>query len=319
MNNLNPAVTAAAINGADRQNLQKIVGAIDPDVVAYAVNNNGDFVEDLIPWLDAKKLAAPMNSANGRNFTERLLRGGLKASTVAAILNGNTDFVSQLVSALEAAEPKYAIQAIANGINFNTDFLSDLLTYTHASGIADVLNYNGNAQQFVIKLVGLLDGQKVAQSLSEHPDVTIALLASPPGGIDPEVLNSLLSRLEPSERTTFTNLVAGVLAKLDAADTRTMLTESGNFIGHLLNMNAGGLQPEVIIDAINGPNNAGTNPTTGTAWDPSQNVLRKTYMDIVVEMNILGLVLNPPFTIQFQGARMNSAPGEPVLDQDHPW
>jgi len=294
------------------------VGAIDPGVVAYAVNNNGDFVEDLIPWLDAKKLAAPMNSANGEDFTERLLGGGLKASAVAAILNGNIDFVSQLVNALEATgtEPKYALKAIANGINFNTDFLTDLLSATDATDIADVLNYNPGAQHFVIELVGLLDGERVATALSQHPEVTIALLKpKASGGIDPEVLNSLLSGLEPSERTTFTNLVAGVLAKLDSADTRTMLTESGNFIGHLLNMNAGGLQPQVFIDAINGPNNAGTNPTTGTAWDPSQNVLRKTYMDIVVEMNLGITVLELPFTIQFQGARMNSAPGQPV----NPW
>jgi len=248
-----------------------------------------------------------------------LLGGGLKASTVAAILNGNTDFVSQLVSALEASEPKYAIQAIAKGINFNTGFLTALLSEIHASGIADVLNYNPGAQKFVSDLVGLLDGQKVATALSQHPEVTIALLKpKASGGIDPEVLNNLLSGLDPSERTTFTNLVAGVLTQLDAADTRTMLTESGNFIGHMLNMTAGGLQPQVFIDAINGPNNAGINPKTGTAWDPSQNVLRKTYMDIIVEMN-LGINLDLPFTIQFQRAMMNSAPGEPVLDPINPW
>jgi hypothetical protein len=137
--------------------------------------------------------------------------------------------------------------------------------------------------------------------LNAHPEMTVALLSAPPTGIDPEILNRLLGTSELHD------LLVGLLAPggLNPAGTSAMLQASGNFVGNLLNRNAGGLTPETIVTALHG---------TGAAPDP-QSVLRRTWIFGATEI-ILGWTL-PPIQayIQVTDARLNTVEGQPL----DPW
>ena len=103
------------------------------------------------------------------------------------------------------------------------------------------------------------------------------------------------------------------MANMSPAGTRTLLGNSGNFIANLLRWGGssggmGGLDPEVIVKAINGP-----------VGNPGQNVLRK-----VKFYGRTAIDLGWPFSlgdanVQFTGARKNTQAGVPNFDRDNPW
>jgi hypothetical protein len=309
MNRMDPKITASALNSAQGQafvdGLLDPTTGISPVVVAGAVNSNETFLRGLISNLTSHvpALAGPMNSAEGENFSERLMQAGnLDPKVVAGLLNGNGAFISSLLSPGHLNP-----QVIASAINNNQAFLTQTMTYMNTSDIVDVLNNNTGAQTTINTLVGLLDGNVIADAMGQHPEMTTNLLAAPPTGIDPDILGPILS--SPTTR----DFLGPFLANMSPTGTRTLLTSSGNFIGNLLNRNTGGLQPSVIIAAIAGPTNAGQiNPRTGTPYNPSQNILRRTWMYGATEI-IFGWTL-PAMGgwVQIQDARQNASPGQPL-------
>jgi hypothetical protein len=311
MNRMNPATTAAAIN-ANQDFLTRLLQpdadpvtpgvqpGVNPTVLTYAVNNNQTFLNGLIANLDARSTAEPMNSIAGEQFSERLMHSGnLDPKMVAGLLNGNGAFISGLLSHLNP-------QTIADAVNGNQPFLTTMMTYMNPADISDVINNNLTAQQTINTLVGLLDGGVISGAMNAHPELTTALLAAPPAGINPDILTPLLAT--PQVR----NFLGLFLGSMSPSGTKTLLANSGNFIGNLLNRTAGGINPDVIVNAIAGPNHAGTNPTTGTAWNPNQNVLRKVWMYGATKI-IFGWEL-PAMGgwVQIVDARRNTTPGQPL-------
>ncbi len=139
-------------------------------------------------------------------------------------------------------------------------------------------------------LVAQLDGSVIGGAMS--PGMTEALLAPPPTGIDPDILMDIL---ETSESGDF---IAGLVGSMNPTGTRTMLLNSGTFIGNLLNRNTGGINPQIIVDAIH---EGGSN-----------NVLRKVWMHGCTEI-VFGWVL-PAMEgwTQISDARLCASPNTPV-------
>ena len=103
---------------------------------------------------------------------------------------------------------------------------------------------------------------------------------------------------------------------MNAAGTVDLLTNTGDFVGDLMDLTKGGLSIENGVNIFAGPDNAGTNPRTGTAWDPSQSVFRRTWALVSSEINLLGIWLPAmQMNIQFDDARPCTTPGDPVS----PW
>jgi hypothetical protein len=221
-------------------------------------------------------------------------------------LNNNGAFISSLIGSLNP-------QVIADAINNNQSFLTQTMTYMNTSDVIDVLNNNVSAQTTVNALVGLLRGDVIAGAMNQHPELTQALFdpGTAPGGqhygIDPDILMPLLATPQVK------NFLGPFMANMSPTGTRTLLTSSGNFIGNLLNRASGGLNPNVLVEAIAGPKNSGViNPRTGTGFSPSQNILRRTWMYGCTQI-VFGWTL-PAMEgwVQMADARLNASPGTPV-------
>jgi hypothetical protein len=305
-----------------RNFLTALLPQLDTQVLGNAVNANGTFIRNLMTQIGndpaaVASLVAPMNTWHATvtdNFTVRLLRDGLDPAVVAGLLNNNGTFISNLLAVLDPG-------VVATAVNQNGAFLEEMLTYTDTSDIADIVNNSPGVQNMVNQLVGLLDGGVIADAMSAHPEMTEALLAPAPAGIDTDILVPILSHSETRE------LLAGVLANMSATGTRTLLVNTGNMIRGLMS----GLNPDVIVNAIAGPvAHAGTNPRTGTGWAPNQNVLRNVmiygamkivdieYHDPAVPQWLIdmvqgligGIAINA--NVQFHDARRNSTIDQPL-------
>ena len=308
MNQMDPKITAHALNSTQGQafvnGLLDQNNGIDPAVVAGAVNSNGTFLRGVIANLTphVPALADPMNSAVGEDFSERLMRDGLDPKVVAGLLNGNGAFISSLLTHLNP-------QVVADAVNNNQAFLTQTMGYTNTGDVVDVLNNNAGAQTTINTLVGLLDGGVIAHAMNAHPEMTVNLLAAPPTGIDPAILGPILAS------PTTKDFLGPFLANMSATGTRTLLMSSGNFIGNLLNRNTSGISASTLVQAIAGPTNAGINPRTGTAWNPSQNIMRRTWMYGATEIMFGWTLPAMGGWVQIQDARVNNSAGQPL----DPW
>jgi len=105
---------------------------------------------------------------------------------------------------------------------------------------------------------------------------------------------------------SFKGVGPGTSAMLQASGKDPTDPTSHDFLGELLNRNQGGLQPETIVAAMAGP-----------ASDPSQSVLRKTWILGATEI-ILGWTL-PPIEafIQVTDAKVNKTHGVGIPED--PW
>lgn len=75
-----------------------VMSAMDPKVVAQAVNENGKFVSEMIGYLDPKALAAPINA--NPDFMTKLI-GELDPAAIAESVNKNQRFVTKMVEGLK--------------------------------------------------------------------------------------------------------------------------------------------------------------------------------------------------------------------------
>jgi hypothetical protein len=315
LNEMNPQVLANAL--ATPQAKSFLIALLDqapgdrlnPGVVANIVNSNQTWVTSLVGDLDPSTVSVPLNSSQGKDFTERLLNNGLDPAVVANLLNNNSGFISDL---LDPSKGALDAGVVADAVNNNQTFLEQMMTDINPSDLTYDINTNPGVQAFVNQLVGVLDPATLAQAVSENTAMVSSMLAAPPQGIDPDILTPILNAPETRD------FVSGLMADLDAGSTSTMLQNSDQFLFNLLNWDSGsggGLDPQVLVNAMAGPSNAGTNPVTGTAWDPSQNVLRKVWMRASVEI-VFGWVLPPMEAfVQIEDGRMNTTPGTP----NDPW
>jgi len=267
---------------------------------------NPAFLVGLIANLDARTTAAPMNSPAGQQFSDDLMRNGLHQDVVAQILNGSGTWIAQLLSHLTPS-------VIASAVNGNQQFVTDMMTYMKPADMVDVINHNLIAQDTLVELVGDLQGSVIAQATNAHPEMMAAMLYPTvlPGGahvgIDPSILEPILATEQCK------NFLGPFLANMSQTGTRTLLTNTGNFIGNLLNRATGGISANTILQAIAGPTNSGSiNPRTGTGYSPSQNVLRRTWMYGATQVIYVWTLPSMNGLVQIQDARLNTTAGEPL-------
>ncbi len=74
--------------------LSGLVSAVDPRVVAKAVNENGELVREIVRHLDPEALAGALNA--NPDFMAALLKN-LDATAVSAAVNRNQRFIDQLI------------------------------------------------------------------------------------------------------------------------------------------------------------------------------------------------------------------------------
>jgi len=209
---------------------------LDPSATARVVNENGDWLSELVGLLDARVLAGAVNE-NGEFLTA--ITAAIDPAVLAQALNDNGGFIAGLVSFLDPA-------VLATALNVNPSLIGDLMAYLDSAVAAGVINANG---PFTTSLLYHLDPQVITAGMNAHPTFLSRLMSY----LDPVVIAGVVNMNTATITVLLNNLsdelLAGVLAvtahnpdwtdplmtQLDPGAVAAALNNGYNFISGLIN------------------------------------------------------------------------------------
>lgn len=192
-------------------------------IIAEAVNNNPEFISQLLDYLDVDTVAKIVNGAG--DFTVRLM-GALDPAAIAKVVNESGPWVSDLLGRLDP-------QVLAEVLNANGDFLTRATAATDPQVLAEAINNNG---PFVTALIGYLDPAVLANALNANAALSSALM----GYLDTAVVAQIVN----SNQTFLTDIIGLLDPAVIAAGTNANPT----FLSRLMQR----LDPAVVAAAMNG-------------------------------------------------------------------
>jgi len=179
--------------------IRSLIMASDAEVVADAVNSNGDFLAGVLENLNATAAAAIADGMNANPDTARAmahhLDGGV-GSRIAEAISSNTAILEPLLANLS---PEVG-RAIAEGLNNNTTSLSTQLMAGLSNTVAEELaaGLNANAK-LITSLLPELDGNtgiEIAMGLNEgaakpDPVTGLTFLEVTVGALSPDTADAI--------------------------------------------------------------------------------------------------------------------------------
>ena len=246
MNRMDPRGTALIVNTpAGESFFTALLGQINAPVLADAINNNANFVKGMITNMATPGYARWSSLASkGNDFTARLA-GSLRPELLASIINSCPDKISELIGKFAGSDDR--LKAIASAINQNPSFLSNAVKYLNTADIIELINTNPDMQRVVLQLVGKIDPGVLASAISGSNTLSAMLEtynARGKGGVNPDLVRQLL------ENDGVVAFLESLINKVGGQGIVKMLTQSGNFIGDLLDVTKSGLKPELLVKLV---------------------------------------------------------------------
>jgi hypothetical protein len=227
----------------------ELVGKLNPQIVAGAVNNNQAFLTSIMGKLDPHATANVIN--NNAGWVSNLV-SLLNPSVIATVVNNSSSATTELLKYLN---PK----VVADVLNANEAFLEGLINNLDPTVLAQVVN-SPEGGQLVVGLLGNgvssggIDPAVLAQVLNETPGFTSALL-DPTTGLDASKLAEVLnSNTEPFISDLIGHLDVSVITGAMAATTLKSYDPGGpkGMLYDLVKPVAqGGISPQVVAALLN--------------------------------------------------------------------
>ncbi len=223
--NLDPRELGKAL-AANPQMTGEILAALGEDgarVIAEAVNQNPEFISQMLDYLDPAVVADMVNSSG--DFSAELTRH-LDPQAVARVLNENGEWLTQLLGKLNPA-------VVAQAVNANGEFLTKSTAAMDPAVLAQAINGNG---PFLTALIGYLDPAVLAGALNANSSMSSALL----GYLDTAVVAQIINANGP--------FLASLIGLLDPAVLAAGTNANPTFLSRLMRY----LDPKAVATAMNG-------------------------------------------------------------------
>ncbi|RJP26051.1 MAG: hypothetical protein C4536_16470 [Actinobacteria bacterium] len=223
--NTEPKAVAQALN-ENPEFISELLKALTDEgsvaVIAQALNENPEMLTAATPYLDPSSIAYILNESS--QFLTDLV-GELDPEIIAAAVNQNGAFVAELIGYLDA-------EALNAGINANGAFLAEVVSYVDPQVAAGVLNQNG---PFLSALMGFMDPAVTGEIVNQNGAFLSALVSY----LDPVVIADVVN--------SNGDMLAASMDYLDPSTVAYVINANGPFVASIM----GYLNPAVMAGALN--------------------------------------------------------------------
>ncbi len=205
------------------KNTSSMLSALDPKVVGEAIQENPEFLVEMMKYGDPSGTAIALNE-NPEWVSEVL--SNVDGEVVAGVVNKNEKYLSE---SAKYSDP----EGSAKIINKAGPFIRDMVSKLNGQVIANVVNENG---EYISKLISYTDYDVAAQSMNANPEFTVDLV----GHLNPDTIAGVVNNNG--------SWVTQLLSKLDAKVTAQGAAANADLMSRLVPQ----LDAGVIAGIVNG-------------------------------------------------------------------